>query len=159
MDTKYCPRCESDLPLESFGSNKFKKDGLQSICKICDCAYKKQTYKNNSEVLKERSKKRRSEIYAWFAEYKKTLRCKKCGDERWYVLDFHHKDFKEKEGNVSHMVRNGFSKKRILGEANKCDILCSNCHRELHHEISSRIKLDAKNAKEKLLTSLIVLIL
>ena len=35
METKYCPVCKKDLPLEAFSKNKSRKDGLQSYCIEC----------------------------------------------------------------------------------------------------------------------------
>lgn len=49
---------------------------------------------------------------------KKTKFCTKCK--------------KEKEYNISKMVHEGFSINRIKEEIKKCEVLCSNCHRELH---------------------------
>lgn len=125
--------CNKRLTIDKFGRNKSRKDGLQSRCKICDCRYKKQKYLENCEVYKERARKRRARLTAWFEEFKQTLHCQKCEDQRWYVLDFHHRDVNKKERSVSYMVKNGFSKDKILDEMKKCDVLCSNCHREFHH--------------------------
>ena len=125
--------CERDLPGEKFGKNKWKKDGLQSRCKACDCEYKKKRYHENKEIYKERSKNRKREIREWFQEYKQSLSCNSCGDERWYILEFHHSDPDSKDGNVVDMAVNGYSKDRILEEIEKCEVLCANCHRELHY--------------------------
>jgi hypothetical protein len=58
--------------------------------------------------------------------------CSKCG----YVgiaavYDFHHRDPNKKDFSVS---CNGSTKgiKKLLAEAEKCDLLCANCHREEH---------------------------
>lgn len=34
-ETKHCPRCGRDLPLDAFGKKKSAKDGLQHWCKEC----------------------------------------------------------------------------------------------------------------------------
>ena len=133
METKNCSVCKNNLPHSQFGKNKHRKDGLQSKCKSCDCEYKKRKYLENSGVFKDRARQRRADIGLWFDEYKQTLCCKNCGDARWYVLDFHHKNTNQKEYDVSHMVHYGYSKEKILEEASKCDVVCSNCHRELHY--------------------------
>jgi hypothetical protein len=33
--SKYCPRCERVLPVDSFGRNRSARDGLTSYCKPC----------------------------------------------------------------------------------------------------------------------------
>ena len=70
-------------------------------------------------------------IIEWFTDYKKTLKCKECGESRYWVLDFHHRDPKEKDVEVSTLMRRG-NKTKILKEIEKCDVLCANCHRDLH---------------------------
>ena len=65
-------------------------------------------------------------------EFIKTLKlnCKNCGESDQACLDFHHRNPKEKDFNVSRGLE--FSRKTILKEIAKCDVLCSNCHRKLH---------------------------
>jgi hypothetical protein len=69
----------------------------------------------------------------WFNSIKQTLLCKKCGENRWYCLEFHHRDPKEKEAQISYII-DRWSQKRILAEMAKCDILCANCHKAFHWE-------------------------
>jgi 5-methylcytosine-specific restriction endonuclease McrA len=60
-------------------------------------------------------------------------KCLRCGYNKYEgALDFHHRDPKEKSFALS--VQN-FGKRRILLEKEiaKCDLLCSNCYREIHH--------------------------
>lgn len=69
---------------------------------------------------------------------KKASKCLVCGDTRWYVLQFHHRNSAEKEGLVSQMV--DMPDSRILEEIAKCDLLCSNCHIELHFKEREKAK-------------------
>jgi len=61
------------------------------------------------------------------------LRGNRCGDCKnkypYYVYDFHHLDPKDKKS----VVRFELKWERILEEAEKCVMLCANCHRILHH--------------------------
>jgi hypothetical protein len=75
----------------------------------------------------------RNDIRDWFLEYKKTLKCERCGDSRWYVLIFHHKNPQEKEFEMSNFTKLGKSKRDVLNEIKKCLVLCHNCHVELHY--------------------------
>jgi hypothetical protein len=77
-------------------------------------------------------KHRQKTIAEWLKEYKRGLRCVKCGEKHPSCLDFHHKNPKEKDLALSMVARNGWGKERILREIKKCLILCSNCHRKLH---------------------------
>lgn len=44
-------------------------------------------------------------------------------------MDFDHKDPKRKKYNLSCMMSKGMSRKSMLEELNKCEVVCANCHR------------------------------
>lgn len=97
--------------------------------------YWKRNYRGKfAERHREKIKRRKIEIRAWFSELKKSLKCIKCFEDFPGCLDFHYKDYKAGEGHVaaSVMVNRGWSKARILKEIEKCDVLCANCHRKYH---------------------------
>lgn len=54
--------------------------------------------------------------------------CAKCGNTDIRVLDFHHRNPAEKHDRLSAMYGK-VSDATLLAEINKCEILCSNCHR------------------------------
>lgn len=57
--------------------------------------------------------------------------CSACNESDPCCLDFHHLDPNSKDKKISQLIKYG-SKKRILKEASKCIVLCSNCHRKTH---------------------------
>ena len=58
--------------------------------------------------------------------------CKKCGEQRWYLLDYHHLDPSQKTERIAKlMIRSSLD--TTLNEIQKCILLCSNCHREFHY--------------------------
>lgn len=64
--------------------------------------------------------------------YKLNKGCIICGYNKCTAaLDFHHID-NDKSFNVSQMINDGCSLTKIMEEVEKCELLCSNCHRELH---------------------------
>ena len=134
MKTKICPKCEIELPLndEHFASRYDRKEKMfQHICRKCQSEYRKIHYEKNKQKYIDKAKVFTQSMVEWFIEYKKTLKCVECGEDRYWVLDFHHRDPKEKDIEVSTLIRRG-SKSKILNEIEKCDVLCSNCHRDLH---------------------------
>jgi hypothetical protein len=60
-------------------------------------------------------------------------KCQKCGYSKCVAaLDFHHRDSIAKDPDWNGMHQWNFEKVKV--ELDKCDLLCSNCHRELHFE-------------------------
>jgi hypothetical protein len=80
----------------------------------------------------ERLKEVRLERSTWLKEFKSDKQCKFCEESDSFCLDFHHRDPDDKKRNISEMINSAFSLKTILKEIDKCDILCSNCHRKFH---------------------------
>lgn len=70
-------------------------------------------------------------------------KCQKCGNNNVFVLEFHHV-FGKKE-NISNLL--GGNIKKILLEVKQCNLLCRNCHSELHFSGSHKKKflLGVKN--------------
>ena len=75
---------------------------------------------------------RRHVIAEWFVSLKSSLVCARCGEDHPGCLQFHHADPTQKEIGVSDAVRRGWSRKRILAELAKCEVLCANCHAKHH---------------------------
>lgn len=60
-------------------------------------------------------------------------KCSKCfGVFDPVVYDFHHKNPQEKEFTIGEYM--GFSLSKLKVEAEKCELLCANCHRLVHKE-------------------------
>lgn len=126
---KKCGKCGVTKARTEFHANPTKKDGLQSMCKECRKEYHREHYLKNSTKYKAQVKARKVELRDFIRRYKSLTGCKNCGDKRHYVLDFHHlhgKDFSVGEFR-------GKSLKRIKAEIRKCEVLCANCHREVHY--------------------------
>jgi hypothetical protein len=57
-------------------------------------------------------------------------KCSNCDEHRIWVLEFHHKDPKEKDFQISHIRGSRWS--ILEKEIKKCILLCRNCHQEIH---------------------------
>ena len=95
--------------------------------------YRRKWYANNQKRARAAVVARKDKLKIWLSDYKKNLVCKTCGESRWYVLEFHHRDPDEKEKAIGQMLHDGWSREKIMKEIEKCDTLCANCHRELHY--------------------------
>jgi hypothetical protein len=89
-------------------------------------------YPSHKQERIERSKRQKLELTAWYREYKKTLRCEDCGQDHPATLEFHHLNPTKKDFNVSRLIAQSTSLRRLKEEMAKCVVLCANCHRIRH---------------------------
>ncbi len=149
MSTKLCTCCNQDKPVEEFGAGYRKKDGtvtLKSHCKQCVRDFSRRHYYKNSEVVRryDMTSKFDRKSYAatygrqrllafreWINSLKKKP-CKDCGGKfHPVVMDLDHVRG-EKIKNISGMW--SWEREKVLEELEKCDLICSNCHRVRTHE-------------------------
>jgi hypothetical protein len=89
--------------------------------------------KNKEKVISHgvRAKQFRVKKYMDFMEGKS---CEKCGEKRTYCLEWHHINPSEKEEYIPVLVRkHEKDHEKIKKELEKCQVLCANCHREVHY--------------------------
>ena len=96
--------------------------------------YRREWYSKNKDSEKEHVKKRKNQLKKWFRGYKRNMFCSICLEKHPAIIEFHHKNPHKKEKNIGLMVNDGFSKKKILEEIKKCQVLCANCHRKKHYK-------------------------
>jgi hypothetical protein len=80
----------------------------------------------------------KASIKLWRKENRRKLieykggKCEKCGyDKCQQALDFHHLDPNKKKFGLCNTV---YSFEKLKQEADKCILLCANCHREEHYK-------------------------
>lgn len=117
METKICSKCGIEKPLSEYHKNGFDRLGNQKYRGYCkDCA-------NALESARYQQKK------AFIDAQRKP--CAKCGENRIYVLDFHHIDETQKDFTIGKLKKG--NKDILQNEIDKCISLCANCHREFHY--------------------------
>ena len=88
----------------------------------------------------------------WIRNLKASSGCDVCGESRYYCLDFHHKDPLDKSGEISKMISNDTSMRKVLIEVSKCRVLCANCHREVHHkDLMNGIRIEQKEIEDEIM--------
>ena len=114
---KKCSKCGETKELTEFHSAGIinGKQYFRGDCKVCQ---------------KKVVRKRQDDIKEQYIEWKKTLKCNRCGFDDYRALQFHHHS--DKEGNISNMMHSGYSIQKLEEEAAKCEVLCANCH-QIHH--------------------------
>jgi len=98
--------------------------------------FEKRKYSDRREYLIEAVRKRRKKIRQMAVEYKNG-KCEMCGYNRCIeALEFHHTDSSRKDFSISDK---GYTRSwnRVKEELDKCILLCANCHREIHIQVSS----------------------
>lgn len=70
-------------------------------------------------------------------------KCNKCDESNFFKLCFHHVDREEKEYKISQNLDKSW--KDIECEILKCDLLCLNCHYELHDKEIKTLSDKVKN--------------
>lgn len=130
MSAKVCSRCKNEKSVDEFCKSSRAKDGRQPACKTCMAdswrrsRNKRKTHYNT--VQKDRTTRNVQLIQQW----KSQRGCHVCGETAWCCLDLHHLDPSVKEANPSDLMY--VSVQSFLKEAEKCIVLCSNCHRKVH---------------------------
>lgn len=90
--------------------------------------------KENVDYYKKKRDEHRKVIRTFLNDLKKCSSCEFCGESHEACLVFHHKDPKEKDGNIANAITYGWSLVRLKSEIEKCQVLCANCHMKLHFE-------------------------
>jgi hypothetical protein len=88
-------------------------------------------YSDRAEYLKKAVIARRKKLKLLALEYKGN-KCTFCGYDRCSsALEFHHLEKSNKHFGIS---QKGFSRSwtKVKAELNKCILVCSNCHKEIH---------------------------
>lgn len=159
MQLKTCTVCKKELTIDHFYKSQYHKDGFRSECKDCSKSNNKKYYdshrqqildnvakytesnkekikqyqlmyaQNNSEQIKEQRKEHSIDKRKKVDAYKTP--CAKCGEDKLYLLDFHHIDPSIKCFTIGNSYRGNDEK--IQKEVEKCICLCANCHREFHY--------------------------
>lgn len=129
-ETKECNKCRVSKPLTDFP----KRGGGRPwfLCKSCKRDYDRDYWEKTKEKRKANRRQTSSAIrqrnLAYVVDYLERNPCVDCGEDDFVVLQFDHRSRADKYRDVSDMVKNRFSTKKIQEEIDKCDVRCANCH-------------------------------
>lgn len=130
-----------------------KKYHSNRICKTCGnilkgkqlsfCSrYCKHSNPNRLKIAYQQQKDRATVRKIKLVQYKGGT-CNKCGyNKNLASLTFHHRNPKEKSFTIGKNCSQ-YSWERLVKEADKCSLMCFNCHIELHHP-----RFDTNNIKD-----------
>lgn len=93
-----------------------------------------QHYQRNKAKVKKRAVEQkiidREKARAYVLDFLNKNSCVDCAESDPVVLEFDHVRGK-KLHNISDMVRNAATIRRIIAEIKKCEVRCANCHRRI----------------------------
>lgn len=123
--TKICPRSSTDRTADSASKR----------ANSCLLAWVRTLWYNPCMPYKDRrnlyaaQKRHRLRIRAQLFTFLSTKSCVDCGERDPIVLEFDHRDSKQKFKIVSKMLSGHYSWQSVQREIYKCEIRCANCHR------------------------------
>lgn len=136
MSQKKCCTCKKQKSLSEFVKSRKTKDGYGWRCKECHNKAERESRIKNKKLPEYETYLKY--LRDWKERFKKECirykggKCSVCGyDKCVAALDFHHinpteKDFKIGKGR--HVLDDIMER-----ELDKCILICTNCHRELHY--------------------------
>ena len=119
MNNIHCKQCKTYLTPDNFWKDKSHSNGLENRCKGC-----------NQDRMRRRRYAKKMKVIEYLGG-----ECVKCGvtlkDIHYSAFDCNHKDPSQKSFAISSA---GFDFEKIKDELDKCELVCSNCHRKITYE-------------------------
>ena len=135
-----CKKCNQKFPNSIYVDGVRKKTDTRLYCLDCS-PYKSYRRKGTGKYKTQAKERFLKNYYITRTSRKEELvklkggKCSKCNyNKSLSALSFHHRDPKEKLFGLSKEALWKYSWDKIISEVNKCDLLCLNCHAELHEE-------------------------
>lgn len=114
-----CPMCRESKDKDQFYYEKSGK--RQTYCKPCNLLHTQQ----------------RQRKFKYDCVQYKGGKCTMCGYNKCLnAMEFHHRDPYEKDFTIAQLRYTSFDKNpAVKQELDKCDLVCANCHREIHEKM------------------------
>jgi hypothetical protein len=126
-----CSACGAYKSSAEFSFSDEARRSLNSYCRKCHAAYRHAHYlANKADYIRRaiaqvngRREQNRREVMTYLVSHP----CVDCGIDNPIVLEFDHRDPRDKLTNVGSMANKRWA--RVRAEIEKCDVRCVNCHR------------------------------
>ena len=135
-----CSKCKALKPLAEFNFKRRAEGIRHPYCRDCGKELTRSHYRRRKRLYLDRNlrayNERRLMVIA-----AKSCPCADCGVQYpYYVMDFDHREGVTKEFSL-HRIQSA-TKRAILREMAKCDVVCANCHRERTYRRAARRRQD-----------------
>jgi ribosomal protein S15P/S13E len=125
-----CCHCKESKPEAEFAWRRKKLRELDTYCRPCRAAYKREHYRANKQRYVDQAGRRRRQLLderiPWLVSYLREHPCVDCGESDPIVLEFDH--LRDKEFGIASGIRSR-PWPDVLDEIAKCEVVCANCHR------------------------------
>ena len=141
MEEKICCKCGI-----RGSADQFMKSKRTNMCLVCKRAYDREYYKINKQrrkAVRDRNTAVRKEATLYILKYLEEHPCIDCGETNPVVLDFDHRENKDR--TIASLM--GYSLSRLKKEINKCDVRCANCHRIRHAKENNTLKIQILSSR------------
>jgi hypothetical protein len=130
MEMKICSRCGIEKELGEFGKAKACPSGYLAMCRVCRRASRRMSKADKATQKRQDTKLRARGVF--FIDGYKSNPCMDCGNSfPTECMDFDHVRG-EKLAAIATMPRR--NPEKIWIEIQKCELVCSNCHRIRTHK-------------------------
>src|SRR4051794_24933960 len=122
---KRCGKCGVEKPLDAFHR---RGSGWQTWCKPCRREYDTGYHRETRTVRRVQARARQLQFAAWYTALKEGKPCADCGGTfHPAAMQWDHRPGTQKVADLGRL-RSTTSKRRVLEEIAKCDLVCANCH-------------------------------
>ena len=130
-----------------------EKTGKKPKCSECNKEYQRKWFAENRKIQQYRvssnNRKYREAAQTFLFEYLLEHPCIICKEADVLVLDFDH--LKDKKANLCTLAQRGKNIDFLKKEIEKCQVLCSNCHRRKTSKESNSFRYRKLNESNELL--------
>jgi ribosomal protein S27AE len=125
METKRCGRCGTVKAVDQFHRRGKIR---QAWCKACRREYDAAYHRRTRALRIEQKRLYRLEVKEWYRNLKRRP-CADCGGVfHPAAMEWDHRPGVVKTSDISSLVERTRSRRRVLAEIAKCDLVCANCH-------------------------------
>lgn len=124
---RLCGRCQTLKSTDEF--HRRRGNGWQAWCKACRREYDAEYHQRTRPIRMAQKKRYKVELNDWYRSLKDGKSCVDCGGMFHYsAMEWDHRPGVTKVGGLSSIVKKTNSRRRVLEEISKCDLVCANCH-------------------------------
>jgi len=140
LDLHHRDDADKEMEVTEMVTHGYARENLRAEMDKCDvlCANcHRKRHDRRPAVVTEGptgSPTKRERLQRWSFEYRRERGCQQCDERNPVCLQFHHPEDANKRRSVGGMIADSYPEEDVRTEADRCVVLCANCHRREHFE-------------------------